>query len=69
VGWGHALVHFAIDSDGSVRPLCGDWDDDPSWTKYRRAVTCPACLVRLGDQDGPPPGEPASPHEPSSPPR
>jgi hypothetical protein len=41
------VVHFAIEVNGAVRPLCGDWAGDPSWTRIRAAVSCPRCLERL----------------------
>ncbi len=41
------MVHFMIEVNGVVRPLCGDWGGSPSWTTVRTAVSCHACLARL----------------------
>jgi hypothetical protein len=42
------MIHFVIEGDGEVRPVCGEWGDVPNWTKIPCAVTCQRCLARLG---------------------
>jgi hypothetical protein len=43
------MIHFVIEGDGEVRPVCGEWGDVPNWTKIPCAATCQRCLARLGD--------------------
>jgi hypothetical protein len=45
-----SYVHFVIIEGGSVRPLCGHWDNSPNWTKERAVVSCPACMARLAER-------------------
>ncbi len=57
------MVHFGVETDGEVRPLCGDWGGVPNWTKVPGAVSCPRCLTRIvheherepDDREPPPP--------------
>jgi hypothetical protein len=42
------MIHFVIEGDGEVRPVCGEWGEVPNWTKIPCAVTCTRCLARLG---------------------
>jgi len=44
------MVHFMIEVNGEVRPLCGDWGGCPSWTTVPAAVSCEACLARLSGE-------------------
>lgn len=41
------MVHFAIEVDDCVTPLCSEWSHEPSWTRIQNAVTCPECIARL----------------------
>jgi hypothetical protein len=59
------LVHFVIETGGEVRPLCGDWGDDPSWTKIPDAATCPACRARVDEELHPPSTDPTLPRGPA----
>jgi hypothetical protein len=41
------MIHFGIDVEGEIRPLCGEWHGSRSWSRAPGAVTCPDCLERL----------------------
>lgn len=50
------IVHFGVQEDGIVRPLCNDWGKSKSWTILPLAVTCPRCLERMRGGAQPPDG-------------
>ncbi len=46
-----SFIHFVGPAGigGELRPLCGAWSEDISWTTVRAAASCPACarLMRI----------------------
>jgi len=49
------MVHFVIDVNGQVEPLCGEWRGTSDWTTLPNIVSCARCLARLEHEQ---PGEP-----------
>ncbi len=43
------VIHFVDVARvrSELRPLCGAWHDDVTWTTLRAVVTCPACARLL----------------------
>lgn len=57
------MVHLGVETEGEIRPLCGDWNGTPNWTKVPEAVSCPGCLARLvHDRERDDRKPPATPH-------
>jgi hypothetical protein len=52
------MVHFVdlARVKDELRPLCGAWHEDVTWTTLRTAMTCPACvrLLRAAGREGRP---------------
>ncbi len=64
------MIHFVIEVDGRVQPLCDDWAESSNWTTVPRAVSCSRCLARLARVSLAPPRprrtEPAAPAAPDA---
>ncbi len=61
-----SFIHF-VDPAGirdELRPLCGAWSEDVSWTTVRAAASCPAC-ARLMRVRSPERGTSARVHAPA----
>jgi len=43
------VIHFVVVAKlgTDLRPVCGDWSDDVTWTTVQTLTTCPACARRL----------------------
>ncbi len=41
------MVHYGVETDAGIGPLCGDWAGAPSWTKVAAAVSCPRCRALM----------------------